>query len=153
MTPIVLDALSTVGRVMRDTRRPWWIVGSGAVALLGADPGEVHDIDVLVDGVDADLLFTRLGLTPLTLAPDPLFRSEQFAKWHAGLLPVEFMVGFAVRSDAAWWPVVPRSREMICVEGEDLFVPERAELVALLRRMGRPKDLIRAMILEGREPG
>lgn len=153
MTPIVADALVDVARLMRIAQRPWWIIGSGAVALHGANPGDVHDIDVLVDGRDIDAVLTAAGVAARVMPPDPLFRSDVFGTWHGTTLPVEMMAGFAVRSEDDWRPVRPASRETVTVGGEKLFVPSVAELASLLCRMARPKDVRRAAALEGREPG
>jgi len=153
VTPAVATALVDVARLMRVARRPWWVIGSGAVALHGAPAGEVHDIDVLVDRVDIATVMASAGIDAQVMPSDPLFRSEVFASWQRSVLPVELMAGFAVFSGGDWWPVRPLSREAITLGGEMLFVPDRRELVGLLRRIGRPKDVRRAAALEGREPG
>ncbi|MCP3734563.1 hypothetical protein M9979_06705 [Sphingomonas sp. RP10(2022)] len=138
---------------MRGAREPWWIIGSAAVALHGADAGHVHDVDLLVGHDDARRLFARLNIAPLTMAPDPLFRSALFARWSAPPVPVEIMAGFAVASGETWSPVWPQSRRAVRIGEAVLYVPERGELIALLRRFGRPKDQLRAAALEGRAPG
>lgn len=57
------------------------------------------------------------------------------------------MGGFEVRGPEGWCAVQPVTRQPIDWEGIALFVPARAELVALLRRFGRAKDLARAALL------
>jgi hypothetical protein len=153
VTPVVAATLADVAQLMRPARHPWWIIGSGAVALHGAEAGDVHDIDVLIDRADAPAVLTAAGLTPLTMPPDPLLRSDIFAVWPGADVPVEIMAGFAIAGLQGWWPVQPETREAIAVRDTTLFVPARSELVALLHRMGRPKDLRRAAALEEREPG
>jgi hypothetical protein len=44
-------------------------------------------------------------------------------------------------------------RHGIAVDGRIIHVPAREELIAILRRIGRPKDVARAAALEAREPG
>jgi hypothetical protein len=119
MTPRVAAALADVAQLLRPARHPWWIIGSGAVVLHGADAGDVHDIDVLIDRADAAAV----------------------------------LAGFAIAGPQGWWQVRPATREAIVVRDATLFVPARSELVALLRHMGRSKDLRRAAALEEREPG
>ena len=68
-------------------------------------------------------------------------------------MAVEVMAGFEAKgADTSglfdWWPVLPRTRERIVIEGEALFVPSRTELAALLRRFGRAKDIARAVLLD-----
>ena len=47
---------------MRPARHPWWIIGSGAVVLHGAEAGDVHDIDVLIDHEDAAAVLAADGV-------------------------------------------------------------------------------------------
>lgn len=121
--------------------------------LHGADAGDVHDVDVLIDRADAAAVLAAAGVAPLAMPPDPLFRSDIFAVWQGADVPVEIMAGFAIAGPQGWWPVRPATREVMVVRDATLFVPSRSELMALLRRMGRPKDLRRAAALEEREPG
>ena len=153
MTPRVAAALADVAQLMRPARHPWWIIGSGAVVLHGAEAGDVHDIDVLIDRADGPAVLAAAGVTPLAMPPDPLFRSDIFAMWQGADVPVEIMAGFAIAGPQGWSPVRPATREAIVVRNATLFVPARSELIALLRHMGRPKDLRRAAALEEREPG
>ncbi|MFN3433135.1 MAG: nucleotidyltransferase domain-containing protein [Sphingomonas sp.] len=153
MIPAVAATLTAVARRMRAATRPWWIIGSGAVALHGVPLDDVHDIDVIVDRAEAARVHAIFGVEPFTLAPDPLFRSAAFARWVGSALPVELIAGFEVAIDGGWWPVALRSRREMTLDGETLYVPDRAEMIALLRRIGRPKDLVRAAALEEREPG
>lgn len=121
--------------------------------LHGAEAGDVHDIDVLIDRADAPAVLAAAGVAPLAMPPDPLFRSDIFAMWQGAEVPVEIMAGFAIAGSQGWSSVQPETREAIVVREATLFVPSRSELVALLRHMGRPKDLRRAAALEEREPG
>lgn len=153
MTPDAAAALTDVARLMRAAQHPWWIIGSGAVALHGAEAGEVHDIDLLIDKADATDILAAANLLPLTMPPDPLFRSDVFAVLRRTSMPVEIMAGFAISGPNGWSQVRPQTREAITIGGATLFVPTLSELIALLYRMGRPKDLRRAAALEERESG
>jgi len=93
----------------------------------------------------------KLGVAPLDMPPDPLFRSTAFARWDKPPVPVEVMAGFHVAIAGQWHPVKPRSRERIDLEGIGLFVPDRRELLALFRSFGRPKDGPRIRALEAAE--
>jgi hypothetical protein len=62
-------------------------------------------------------------------------------------MPVEIMADLHVRNDGEWQRVTLTTRRSVSVAGETLYVPERAEMVALLHRFGRSKDLQRARLL------
>lgn len=132
---------------MAPARHDWWIIASAAVALHGADPGAVRDVDVLLDPRDANAILPALGLEPVAGSADPKFRSDLFARWTGAPLPVEFFAGFHLLEDGEWNEIRPATRHEVRVGKATLFVPERAELKAMLLRFGRPKDLARAALL------
>ena len=129
---------------MVGARDPWWIIGSAAVALHGADPGSIDDIDVVLSVSDATRVLPSLGVALTPGGSDGQFRSALYNRWTEPKHPAEFMAGFELFEEGAWVPVVFSSREEI---GSGLFVPSRDELHALLLRFGRPKDLRRAASL------
>jgi hypothetical protein len=138
----VASALTAVAAAMRESRDPWWVIGSAAVALHGADT-DVADVDLLVSERDAATLIAQLDLTVERLDPHPLFRSQIFARWRRADRDVEIMGGFAVADGPDWQSVEPATR----VLRGGVFVPDRAELIAILARFGRPKDLARRRML------
>lgn len=128
---------------------PWWIIAGAAVALHGADPGHVADVDLLLSVADARRILPTIGIEPRPGTPHPAFRSSIFGTWTATALPVEFMADFQRRSGEAWLPVRPATRQVVKVQGAVVFVPERTELHAMLTAFGRPKDTERARRLAG----
>ena len=144
MDKTLTASLQAAGEVMQAAHDPWWVIASGAVALHGADPGQVSDVDVLLSMEDAMRILPTLGIPTKPGAALANFRSAIFGTWHGPALPVEFMAGFSVRSGNAWVPVKPATRQCIDVDGIALFVPDRAELHRLLISFGRPKDFERA---------
>jgi hypothetical protein len=140
----LIASVKAAAAVMSDARDPWWVIASAAVALHGADPGHVADVDVLLSTADATRLLPALGLQVRRGAAHPDFRSSVFATWTDGPLPVEFMARFAYRAGTDWLPVQPKTREPVQVDRATLFVPSRAELRQLLHAFGRPKDIERA---------
>ena len=56
-------------------QHPWWILGSAAVVLHGADPKEVWDVDVLLD--QRDLVVARPDANAVTAAMSLIAGSEQ----------------------------------------------------------------------------
>lgn len=148
MTPAITAplaaSLEAVAAVMKAAHDPWWIIASAAVALHGADPGRVGDVDVLLGIEDAMRILPTIGVTAERGSAHPDFRSAIFGVWRAAPLAIEFMAGFSYRDGAGWQPVRPESRECIDVRGAMLFVPSRTELRDLLRAFGRPKDIERA---------
>lgn len=136
--------LADVARALRPATRPWWVIGSAAVVLLGGRASPA-DVDVLIAEEDAAAVLPPLGLV---VAPGPggdLFASTVFARWQGGAVPVEFMARLCVRGA----PVRPMTRVAHAIGGEALFTPDRGELIAMLRTFGRPKDLARIVVLGG----
>lgn len=129
---------------MIPARHDWWIVASAACHLHGIDPGVVRDVDVLMDERDLAAVLAPLGLQPQAGQSDGLFRSRCFVSWDQAPLTVEFFAGFELCEAGRWTEIRLQSREWSAFGDCGLPVPGRDELAALLRRFGRPKDLIRA---------
>ena len=144
LPPALARSLAGVGTLMVAARDPWWIIASAAVALHGADPGRVADVDVLLSVRDARHILPSIGVEPRPGTAHTQFRSDIFASWPQMPLPVEFMAGFHHHADGRWSPVRPASRERVDSDGVSLFIPDRAELCDMLLRFGRPKDMERA---------
>lgn len=137
------ETLGPVAQVLADARESWWIIGSAAVVLHGAETN-VADVDVLCAGEkDAWRLLTALGGKVLSDTGSELFRSAVFGRCGGLPLPIEVMEGFAVRGEPVWLA----TREWRRCGGVDVAVPSRAELVVLFERFGREKDLARAALL------
>jgi hypothetical protein len=149
LSPQLRETLAMVGAAMRGARDDWWIIASAAVALHGAEPVAVADVDLLTSAQDAHGLAARLGLAVAPGIATDLFRSDVFGRWRAPPLEVEIMAGLHVRSGAGWTAVAPATRERIDVEGRAVFVPSRRELQQMLLMFGRPKDRQRARLLSG----
>lgn len=152
LQPALLATLKDIAAVMALAEYPWWVIASGAVALHGADAGEVRDVDVLIDLRDVEHVFAHLGLEPQCGTGDDLFRSQIFATWRGSALPVELFAGFELCEQGRWSAVELSTREAIPLDGQAIWVPSRAELHGLLRRFGRPKDLARAAKLSPSGP-
>jgi hypothetical protein len=135
--------LRAVAQALQMATDPWWVIGSAAVALHGAGPLAVADIDVLLSPDDAGRVFEHLGLHLARGADHPKFRSDLFGTWLANPLPVEFMAGFRHWRAGSWVAVEPRTR----ISVQDVFVPSRDELRAMIEAFGRPKDMERARLL------
>ena len=147
LTPALVMTCARLSTAMASARNRWWIIGSAAVALHGADAGEVRDVDVLLSRRDAAALCTAEGIAIRPASPHPLFRSALFARWTATPLTVELMAAFDVATADGWRREAPVSRVCIETTAGPIYVPDCAELVAILRRFGRPKDIVRAAAL------
>lgn len=147
MAPELSTTLCSVAEVMASFPEGWWIIGSAAVALHGIDAGWVHDVDLLIDARLGDAVLDRLGVAPIILPPDPLFRSTMFARWDATPVPVEVMAGFQVATTGHWQPVELHTRQRIDMAKRPLFVPDRQELLGLFCAFGRTKDAPRIQAL------
>lgn len=141
------ETLTEVARAMAPARRKWWVVASAAVALHGADAGTVRDVDVLFDHRDCETILPPLGLEPQAGLPDGRFRSDIFVSWPGARLTVELFAGFHLFEDGRWRELRPATRLGIALGDAQVFIPERAELKAMLMRFGRPKDMERAALL------
>lgn len=137
--------LATV--LVQHTRHDWWIISSAAVALHGADPGPIGDVDVLLERRDVPAVFAAFGLRDCPGEGTTQFRSEHFAIWRGSAMPVELMAGFELHEGCVWHEIWPQTRQAVRLGDHTMFVPERHELRKLLTRFGRPKDLARAALL------
>lgn len=141
------QAMASLADAMADAKDDWWIIGSGAVALHGADPGPMSDIDVLLSIRDLEALYEGLPLSDTRDSRKGQFLSQRFGVWSEPPMPVEFMAGFSQKIDGLWREVKLNTRERIRMGDRNLFVPEKSELISLLLQFGRPKDLMRAATL------
>ena len=148
LAPDLRQTLVMLSAALREAHDPWWVISSAAVALHGAAPVDVGDVDVLTSIEDARRVMERLGVVAANDAASPKFRSTVFGRWTAPPLVVEIMAGFDVATAAGWTAVRPQTRMPIAVETCVVHVPERAELAAMLRLLGRAKDLARVRLLE-----
>jgi hypothetical protein len=146
-SPALSVSLNAIGNIMVEAHDPWWIIGSAAVALHGADPGRVADVDVLLSASDAMRVLPMIGIELSQGAAHAAFRSSIFGAWTGTALPVEFMADFHLKLGDAWLQVQPVTRRSIEVGGVIVFVPERAELQSILTAFGRKKDIERARSL------
>lgn len=138
--PRLADALDLVAAAARDFEDEWWIIGSAAAAIAGAEIIDVRDVDLLVSERDARSLAARWSSAPQSsAAPDDKFRSAFFARYEHGALPIEAFGGFQMKIRGRWRDILPLTR----VAQGDVFTPSVAEQIALLEAMGREKDLRR----------
>ncbi len=137
------ETLEQLAEALAELRSEWWLIGSAAMALHGARPVIVADVDVLASAADARLLAARLGVSLKSPAPDARFRSEVHFRWDAPPLPVDVMGGFRVMTPQGWQSLQPRTR--ISVGG--VFTPSVEEQLEILHLFGRTKDRKRAAVL------
>ncbi|WP_188657116.1 hypothetical protein [Sphingomonas metalli] len=147
VSPALSASLRAISCVMAGAQDDWWIIGSAAVALHGADPGDVADVDVLLSVADAERILPGVGVPLRRGSGNAAFRSSLFGIWLGTGLPVEFMADFHHQCDGIWRTVRPATRQAIAVEGGMVFIPERRELQAILAAFGRPKDMARGRSL------
>ncbi|WP_019831226.1 hypothetical protein [Sphingomonas sp. PR090111-T3T-6A] len=148
LPPPLTETLRRVASAMEGARDPWWIIASAAMALHGARPIEVADVDLLTSERDTETLLATLRISPLPGGGSDRFRSRIFARWEAPPVPVEIMAGFEVLTPEGWQFVRPLGRLPKQLGNMTLFVPPVDELLAHCRLFGRPKDEQRATILQ-----
>jgi hypothetical protein len=124
----------------RHCRDPWWVIGSVAARLIGAEVA-VGDVDLLAECWKAhrDSHYFPPG--------EDRFRS-QFARFAFPGLPVELMGGLELWRETGWEPVQVDEVAVVKFAGLALPVPSLAEQIRLLERFGRPKDQRRAALLK-----
>lgn len=150
MIPLGRDIVATLtvcARHLQPARDPWWVIGSTAVALHRIDPGPVSDIDILVSVPDAERFAREWRCPDVSDTGSDLFRSAVLLNPEFGNFPVEIMAGLEFRQFREWQQVAPETRQKIRLGGIDLFVPERPELIEILRSFGRKKDIRRADLM------
>jgi hypothetical protein len=145
--PSLQATLVAVTAMAAVTEDPWWVIGSTAVALHGA-PVPVADVDLLLSASDARRILATAGVTAAQGRRSERFHSQVFGCIRGLPLDLEIMADLSVRTEGTWRPVVPATRELVVTGGAMLFVPAKAELQSLLRMIGRPKDLLRASLLD-----
>ncbi len=133
----------------RHCRDPWWVIGSVAARLIGAEV-TVGDVDLLTSAGDADRMAecwqARRDTNHLPPGEDR-FRSR-FARFTFPGLPVELMGGLELWRESGWEPVHVDEVAVIKFAGLTVPVPSLAEQIRLLERFGRPKDHRRAALLK-----
>ncbi|HLZ78098.1 MAG TPA: hypothetical protein VKQ09_02060 [Sphingomonas sp.] len=142
------ESLALVADAMRAARDPWWIIASAAMALHGAHPIHVADVDLLTSERDAARLIAALDLQPVPPDGSAQFRSALFARWLTPALPVEIMAGFQVHTPDGWHSIIPATRHAVQLDRRMLFVPAADELITHCKLFARPKDEQRATILQ-----
>lgn len=123
------------------------MIGSAAMALHGAGPIEVGDIDLLMSRPDAARLLGARGVPSGPGSKHERFRSDVFGRIRLGGYTVEVFGGFHVLAGGAWRELVPGSRVAMPIEEKALFIPSVAELIGMGRLFGRPKDAEREELL------
>lgn len=145
--PALQATLAAVAAMAAAAEHPWWLIGSAAVALHGADVA-VADVDLLTSAGDARRILATAGVTAAPGDRTERFHSQVFGRIRGLPLELEIMADFSVCTGGTWRPVVPATREAVMAGDATLYVPGKAELQSLLRLIGRPKDLLWAALLD-----
>ncbi len=145
--PRLAQTLTRIAAVSGQFTDDWWIIGSAAAALSGAEVAIVRDVDLLLSEADARrLLDLWAGKPHKNATPGAQFRSAVFARYEAPPLPIEAFGNFEINIRGQWRAIAPLTRE---ARGA-VFTPSVAEQIALLQAMGRPKDDARIAALTAR---
>lgn len=141
----VADWWPDVARLARD---PWWVIGSSAAALLGAEI-EVADIDLLTSTRDAEALAEAWSAcrVPVGARPDDDRFRSRFGRYAFRPLPVEVMGDLEVNAGDGWRPLHMARTLHVSLADATLPVPSLEDQLALLRRFDRPKDHARVAAL------
>lgn len=135
--PRLADTLELIAKEAPRFEDEWWIIGSAAAALSGAEIAEVRDVDLLLSERDASHLVMRWFAAPKTsTGASGQFRSATFARFEHGPIAIEAFGGFEMKVRGRWRPAMPLTRE---ARG-NVYTPSIAEQISLLEAMGREKD-------------
>jgi hypothetical protein len=145
--PRLAQTLKEIAGAASALKDEWWILGSAAAALSGADILEVRDVDLLLSERDArDLLARWSERRTEEVAASDQFRSTVFARFVDAPLPIDVFGEFEMRVRGDWRRIEPLTRE----RRGDVFTPSIAEQIALLEAMDRDKDKARIAALKAR---
>ncbi len=145
--PRLADTLDAIAAAAADFQDEWWIIGSAAAALAGAEIVDVRDVDLLLSEDDARNLAARWS-KHIEAAPPPSdrFRSAAFARFGHAPLAIEAFGGFEMYVRGSWREIRPLTR----LARGAVFTPSVAEQISLLEAMDRDKDRIRIAALRAR---
>jgi hypothetical protein len=145
--PRLAEALNLIADAAPAFEDEWWILGSAAAALSGADILEVRDVDLLLSERDArDLLARWSERRTEAVATSDQFRSTVFARFEDAPLPIDVFGEFEMRVRGDWRRIHPLTRE----RRGAVFTPSVAEQIAILEAMDRDKDKARIAALSAR---
>ncbi len=145
--PRLAQTLTRIAGIADQFTDDWWIIGSAAAALSGAEIATVNDVDLLLGEADARrLLDLWAGEAPRPAAPDAQFRSAVFARFEMFPLPIEAFGGFEMRVRGRWRAISPLTR----IAQGPVFTPSVAEQIVFLETMDRAKDAPRIAALKRR---
>lgn len=129
---------------------PWWIIGSTAMLLAGAEGIQPHDIDLLSSAATVSGVLRHAGQLPPEPIPSGRFHSHPFARISSpAALSIEVMGDLAVFSDGEWQRVWPKSRQAVRVAGVGtVYIPDAAEQIEIKLLFGRKKDQEKIAVLQ-----
>jgi hypothetical protein len=113
----------------------------------------VADVDLLLAPADAARLLQENGIPREADKGDGRFSSDVFGRWVDAPMPIDVMGGLHVLHESRWAAVLPTTRVAIELVSGTVFVPSIVELAAITRFLGRPKDVVRAKLLDALPEG
>ena len=147
LDPRLTETLKQLSALLTNLADDWWLFGSAAMALAGARPTVVGDVDLLLSRADAARLLERMELPVAPGTKSERFHSEIYGRWTQTPLDVEVLAGFRVRTEGDWREVRLRTRQPVILPFATFYVPEVAEMIELCRLFGRTKDREREQLL------
>jgi hypothetical protein len=145
--PRLAETLAVISEEAPAFDDDWWIIGSAAAALAGADIVEVRDVDLLLSEGDARRLSAKWSSAfDASAPPGDHFRSAVFMRFENTPLAIEAFGGFEMKVRGCWRRVTPLTREA----KNGVYTPSVAEQIALLETMARDKDRARIAALRAR---
>ena len=148
ISPALANGLTQIGEAGVGIS-DWWIIGSAAATLGGAEGPAPADIDLF--GPRASMLnfLRQWRQEERPHAPSNHFRSAPYQRVQFNnCLDIEVMGDLEVFAASRWTPVALSTRVAVKFRGHVLHIPSIDEQIALLRLFGRPKDIARIESIE-----
>jgi hypothetical protein len=140
--------LERVVGITRPHRDDWWIIGSAAMILHGAASISAADVDLMTPARHANIILSSCGIAPGRDGGRDHARSVVFGQITDTALPIDVMGDLHLRSGDGWQLLLPKTRQAVHLPFGPVFIPDLPELIDITRRLGRPKDLERVLVLE-----
>ena len=141
--------LAKMAQQLNQHALPWMVIGGAAMVLYGLEKGPVNDIDIVLPSHAAAFLSKKYAWPNYADETSLRFRSDFLLRPETGPVPVELLGGFHILTEQGWTALSVGETVTVSIRSQQVCLPVKAQLAAILRLCGREKDLKRMMRLSG----
>lgn len=145
----ILSTLVEASNGLKLLNGDYYIIGSSAIILSGIDIGVTHDIDILTNSHNPDILrsewYDKLVKNP-TMKESELFKSN-FACFQFPEMQIEIQGELKVFKDNHWVHLEINDYNILKLNELEIKIPTLAEQIRVLNLFGRNKDMQRINII------